>query len=327
MTAPQLKTRKPTGKVAYPLILLEGEEKAGKTFAALALSASPRIGRTFVLELDEPTADEYAALGDFDILEHNGTFNSMLDQLRAACAVEAEDVKPNVIVLDTGTALWNLLKDWAAHRARGSKKSRELLAKDPDAEIDVSMNYWNDAKDRWYQVINLLRAWPGIGIIVARGKEVAMVKDGRPVANQTEWSVEIEKSTPFAVSATVRMTRPHVATLVSARSLHVDVPARGLVLEAERPLEHLVFQVLGAGGDFQASSAVVASVGRPIAAAKNQLIDIFKRATDEANAKREAVALWDKHAPKDVSEINDDQWKALASASADRITELSDGED
>ena len=33
-----------------------------------------------------------------------------------------------------------------------------------DAEIDVSMNLWNDAKDRWYAIVNLLRGWPGIGV-------------------------------------------------------------------------------------------------------------------------------------------------------------------
>jgi hypothetical protein len=241
-----LATRKPTGEVAFPLLLIEGVEKTGKTYAALSLSASERVGRRFVLELDEPTADEYASLGDFEILEHNGTFTSILEQLTAATKEPAEDGKPNVIILDTGSALWGLLKDWASYRARNSRKAKKTLEEDPDAEVDISMNLWNDAKDRWYSVINLLRAWPGIGIIVARGREVAKVVNGTPVANQTEWSVEAEKSTPFAVSAVLRMTRPHVATLMSARSLHVDVPGKGQVLKVDGPVEHLVFEILKA---------------------------------------------------------------------------------
>src|SRR3978361_907671 len=101
-----LNTRKPTGNGADPLLLVEGSEKAGKTYAALSLSQSERVGRTFILELDEPTADEYASLGDFEILEHNGTYTSILDQLTEATKVEMVDGKPNVIILDSGSALW-----------------------------------------------------------------------------------------------------------------------------------------------------------------------------------------------------------------------------
>jgi hypothetical protein len=317
-----LATRKPTGEVAFPLLLIEGVEKTGKTYAALSLSASERVGRRFVLELDEPTADEYASLGDFEILEHNGTFTSILEQLTAATKEPAEDGKPNVIILDTGSALWGLLKDWASYRARNSRKAKKTLEEDPDAEVDISMNLWNDAKDRWYSVINLLRAWPGIGIIVARGREVAKVVNGTPVANQTEWSVEAEKSTPFAVSAVLRMTRPHVATLMSARSLHVDVPGKGQVLKVDGPVEHLVFEILGAGGSFQASSAVVTSVGRSVVDAKNQLVDIFKRSTtDEQEARTEALAVWNKVIKTPAQEVSDDQWSALMEAASTRIVE------
>lgn len=322
MSTPQLMTRRPTGKVAFPLILVEGQEKCGKTFSALSLSASPKVGRTFVLELDEPTADEYSVLGDFEILEHNGTFTSILGQLQAAAAVPMEDGKPNVIVLDTGTALWNLLKRWAEQRARNSRLGQRKLQEDPDAEIDVSMNLWNDATDRWYEVINLLRSFPGIGVMVARSKETAKVVNGNPVASQVEYKIEAQKSVANEVSATVRMERPHTARLVSVRSLHVDVPPRGLELNPENPLEHLVFNVLGAGGDFQVSSAVNGTVGMPVATAKTRLVTIFERVVDKAAATKEAAALWKKSAPKQVEEISDEQWKALAGLAADRIVEL-----
>ena len=39
-----LKTRKPTGRVPWPCILLEGEEKSGKSWALAQFSTSDRIG-------------------------------------------------------------------------------------------------------------------------------------------------------------------------------------------------------------------------------------------------------------------------------------------
>lgn len=259
MNGPKLETRQPTGKVAFPLVLLEGGDKSGKSFAALSLSASERIGRTFVLELDEPTADEYASLGDFEILEHNGTYRSIIGQLRAATAVQSDPEKPNLIVFDTTSAYWDLLKIWVDSRARKTKKAIEILRTDPDAEIDISMNLWNDAADRWNEMINLLRRWPGIAVVICRAEEVAMVKNGKPVPGQTDYSIKAHKSLPFAVNAHVRMLPGHQATLISARSLQVDVPRNGISLDQEKPLEHLVFGILHAGGEFAVPNLVVAS--------------------------------------------------------------------
>lgn len=318
-----LRTRQPTGEIAFPLVLLEGDHKTGKTYAALELSKSEKIGRSFVLELDEPTADEYAVLGDFEIIEHNGTYSDILDQLKEACAVPMEDGKPNALILDTGSALWQLLKDWASSRARNSEKNRKILAKDPDADIDTTMNLWNDAKDRWYEVLNLLRFWPGVAVIVARGREVSKVVDGRPVSGQVEWSSEVEKSTPFAVSAVVRMTAGHIASLMSARSLHVDVPARGMKIESDRPLEHVIFDVLGAGGDFQVSSAVVPTVGLSSAQVKTALVDrLTQSAGGKSAATEEAAALWEAAGLVGLKEINESQSAAVWGLAANRITEL-----
>jgi len=246
--------------VAWPLILVEGEEKAGKSVATYSLSRSPHVGRTFVFDLGEGTADEYAELGPYEVVEHAGTFTDLLDQLRAACAIPAVDGKPNVIIIDDASALWALLKDWASARARQSRAGKRTLAADPDAEVDVSMNLWNDAKDRWNQIVNLLRTWPGIGLVIAKGREVSKVAGGVPVAGQTEWSVDVQKTTPAAVSAWVRMRRPHTATLIGVRSLHVEVPNGGLLLPADNPLEHLIFELLGGGTGFTESLRIMPSL-------------------------------------------------------------------
>lgn len=315
----KLRTRPPTGQVAYPLILVEGEEKAGKSVAAYRLSASERVGRTFVFDLGEGTADEYAELGPYEVVEHNGTYADLVEQIRAACAEPSDPDRPNVIVLDDGTALWDLLKDWASIRARSSRANRKKLAEDPDAEVDVSMAHWNDAKDRWNRVLNLLRAWPGIAVVIARGKEVSKVAGGAPVAGETEWSIAAEKNLAFAVSAWVRMTRPHTATLVGVRSLHVDVPRNGLRLPEENPLENLIFDVLGAGGDFGTSSRVVPSVGIDRGTAKTHLLELVKelgvRGEDAKNVARE---VWPS---EDPAEITSAQWETIEKAARAKVAE------
>lgn len=317
----ELRTRQPSGQVAYPLVLLEGEEKAGKSVAAYKLSASPKVGRTFVFDLGEGTADEYAELGPYEIVEHNGTYSDLLAQLEAACAVPATD-GPNVIVIDDASALWDLLKDWAGQRARRSEKSRRILASDPDAEIDVPMNLWNDAKDRWWGVINLLRSWPGIAVLIAKGKEVTKVENGQPT-RETEWKVETEKGTAFAVSAWVRMTRPHTASLVAVRSLHVDLPRNGLRLPEDNPLEHLVFNVLGAGGDFAQSRRVAPAIGVERAQAKAKLLDyLMRNGLDEVKAKKIAAELW--AAAGNPVELTPRQWADLEEKAREHLPSSED---
>jgi len=317
----ELRTRKPTGQVAWPLLLVEGEEKAGKSVAAYRLSSSARVGRTFVFDLGEGTADEYAELGPYEVVDHNGTYADLLEQLRAATEIPSDPERPNVIVLDDGSALWDLLKDWTSHRARNSRAGRKRLAEDPDAEVDASMNLWNDAKDRWNRVVNLLRAWPGIAIVIARGKEVSKVAGGAPVAGETEWRVEAEKNLAFAVSAWVRMTRPHTATLVGARSLRVEIPRNGLRLPDENPLEELVFAVLGAGAEgFGTSNRVVPSIGVDRATAKTHLLELLAELGLARPAALEvAAAVWPAENP---AEITSDQWAAIEAAAKKAVEEL-----
>src|SRR4051812_29018443 len=105
-----LTTRKPSGIVPWPIVLVEGPEKSGKTWMALELSSSDRIGRTVLVELGaEGAADQYGAIpgAEYEIAEHNGTFDGLAEVIRDA-AVEAEKElsesgKPLLLVIDTGT--------------------------------------------------------------------------------------------------------------------------------------------------------------------------------------------------------------------------------
>lgn len=321
--AAQLRAEKPTGNVAYPLVLVEGDAKTGRSAASYMLSASSRVGRSFVFDMGEGTADEYAHLGPYEVVRHNGTFTDLRGQMRLATEVPKRDSKPNLIVLDDGTNFWDMLTDWTQDRARRGKANKEALARDPDAAIVVAPNLWNDRADRWWDIVNLLRMWDGIGIIICRGREVTKFDGERPVAGQTEYTIDAHKGTLGAVTAWVQMTRPHTATLMGLRSFGVEVPRGGLRLPDENPLEHLVFDIMGAGG-FTTSSRVAPDIGVDIPAAKNRLIDTLYHAgfkPDDAFA--EATKMWlgaGLPAKDDADrEVSKAEVNALILAAAERI--------
>src|SRR5258708_6860858 len=76
----KLVTRAPSGRVPYPLILIEGEEKAGKTWECILLSKSDKVGQMYFIDLGEGCADEYGAIpgASYLIVEHDGRWNSIL---------------------------------------------------------------------------------------------------------------------------------------------------------------------------------------------------------------------------------------------------------
>lgn len=320
----ELRTRKPTGRVAFPLIQVDGEEKSGKSYALAALSGSPRVGRSFFLDLGDGTMDEYASLGDYELLETNGTFSDVLQQVELAAAVPSDPERPNVIGLDAGTLLWGLLKAKAERRARSSQRARKILESDPDADIDVTMTYWNDVKDDWARLLHVLKRFPGIGLVTAQGRYVSKVDaEGRPVRGQQEWSTDVEKTTHSWASALVRLTRdPREARLVGVRSLHVNLPTGGLVLPTENALDHLVFDILGAGG-FGPVSATVPVLGVSAAQAKGRLLAAVQRARPtftEAEAKAAAADLWKVAGLEGVKEVTEAQLAAAMPVSGEQAS-------
>lgn len=321
-----LRTRKPTGQVAYPMVMVEGAEKVGKTYAAFSLSKSEKVGRTFVFDFGEGSGDEYAALGPYELVEHDGTFTDFYEQLIAATEQPDVDGKPNVIVIDSGSVLWEGLKNWASSRAKRSKSNQKLLERDPDAEINVSSTYWNDANDRWGRMLHTLRRWPGITVVICRAKTVAVMgADGNPIPNKTEYKVEAQKNFGYNATAQVRVEGPKKARLVAARSLSVEIPPAGLVLPPENPLEHAIFDVLGAGASWQVSAAIEPQFGRTAADAKTELVAVFAKAgMSDEEATAAAAAEW-KAGPcpgaKAQDEVSDDAWAALVAAASARIDE------
>jgi hypothetical protein len=247
-----LRTRKPTGRVPWPLILIEGQEKAGKSWAAAELSASPRVGQTYWIDLGEGSADEYGAVpgARYLIVEHDGTFGQILaavEAVKAEAARAAEAGEPPVVlVIDSMTAEWDLLKGIADAKARArlARKGRRI---DPDAEPQISMDLWNEINGKHRKLMTHLMTFPGIVVATARGKEVAALDSGgRPVEGSKEYKVEGQKGLAFDATVWIRVSRDHPPLVVGARSVYngirpgVDrpVPSPGLTLE------RVVFDVL-----------------------------------------------------------------------------------
>ncbi|MFF0742125.1 hypothetical protein ACFYVL_17180 [Streptomyces sp. NPDC004111] len=250
---PQLRTRQPSGVVPWPKILLEGEEKAGKSFTAAEFTGSEHTGQAYWLELGEDTADEYAAVpgADYLLIVHNGTYRDILGQVEAVHAeakrAAAAGEPPVVLVIDSVSLLWRMLVNWTNGRARRSNSGQAKLNRDPDAEIKPSMNLWNDAVERWNRVMYLVRTMPGVVVMLARGKEISAVDgNGDPIPNTKDWRVEGQKSLAFDATAWVRLRRDKDPQIIAARSLKFRVPREGKPMTVpDLTVERLVFGLMG----------------------------------------------------------------------------------
>lgn len=258
-----LKTRKPTGRPSWPLILLAGEAKTGKTYRAAEFSGDPRVGRTFWLDLGEGCADEYGAVpgADYEIIEHDGTWGDIIGQVSAVRDIAREAIargeKPVVLVIDSMTAEWAMLSAWADLRARRSTHNRKELAVNPDAEIDISANYWNDANSRHNRLMNILKTFPGIVVMTALETEKTQFgPNGKPVKNAPKTArPDAQKRLAADSTVWVRLSLDHPPTVVGIRSANrvnitpgVDRPK----VWPDFTLAKLVFDHMGIGEEAQA---------------------------------------------------------------------------
>ena len=253
MASTTFTTRKPTGAVPWPLLLIEGEEKAGKTWACAAFTASERVGRCFWIDLGEGAADEYGAIpgASYEVVEHDGSFAALYQNVQEIHRLAGLELgagnKPVVLIIDTMTSEWDLLKDWAADRAKSTRSNRRKLEADPNAEITITGNLWNDANARHRKLMNLLKTFPGIALITAHGKQVAVIgPDGQPVEGQKTHKVEAQKSLGADASCWLRLYREAPGIIVGGRSVHLkfrpgDEPKP---LAPDWTLEGVVFDVL-----------------------------------------------------------------------------------
>lgn len=221
----QRTTRRLTGLPSWPILLLAGREKAGKSYSAAQAAASDLIGRVLWVGIGEDDPDEYGRLpgGDrIELVEHDGTYRDILAAVQWAVEQPPTDGKPNLLVVDSMTRLWNLITDMAQDAAnrRAAAKGRK-----GDGEADIHMDLWNTAADRWHGVMDALRDHRGPVIVTARLDEVTVMQGGKPTTDKA-WKVQAHKSLPYDVGGIVELPERGIAYLTGIRTTRLRVPQK-----------------------------------------------------------------------------------------------------
>lgn len=219
-----LTTRKPTGKPPWPLGVIAGTGKAGKSYACAAASACQQIDRTLWFGCGEDDPDEYGAIpgARFEIVQHDGTYRGLLNALTEAG--KEQSGKPELWVLDSGTRAWGVLKDMATDalidrlRRRAARSNRPFEIPD---DVKVTPDLWNLAGSRWEHVLNALRAHTGPSLITARLDVVSVFENGEPT-KEKRWRVEGQKDLVYDVDFVVQIRGRGNAFLTAVRSLKWD---------------------------------------------------------------------------------------------------------
>lgn len=226
----ELTTRRPTGKPPWPILLLAGAEKAGKSWSCAVASGSPLIGRTLWVGIGEDDPDEYGSIpgADFEIVEHDGTYRGILAALTACAQQPPVDGRPVLVVVDSMTRLWDLLCDDAqatANTRARRKAEKSGRAPSPD-DATISMDLWNTAKQRWSHCLDALREHNGPVLLTARLERVTVMDGKGEPTTEKEWKVKAEKSLPFDVGGIVEMPEPGKAAVRGVRSARMQATAR-----------------------------------------------------------------------------------------------------
>lgn len=213
--------RAPTGLPSWPVLLLAGREKTGKSYQAALASASDLIGDTFWIGFGEKDPDEYGAIegARFKIAQHDNTLADLANTLRWLLTMPQIDGKPNLIVLDSGTRVWTTLRDKATFLAT------QRATRDKNGEVVIGMDVWNKVNSEWAGILNLIRAHQGPVIITARLDTVSVIENGRPTSAKQE-KVQGQKSLAYDVDAIVEMPERGKAELTGARSVIYKIPTR-----------------------------------------------------------------------------------------------------
>lgn len=215
-----LTTRKPTGRPAWPLVLLAGAEKSGKSWAAAEASKSPLIGTTYWIGCGEDDPDELGRVGDFLIVEHNGSYPAIVDAITEINRLDQQGDKPTLIILDSISMVWAMLTDEAQAIAntRAARKAARSNKPAPQDDVAISMDLWNRAAKRWRRLMDALRAHQGPVILTARLSLISILANGEPTGEK-EYKIEGHKTLPYDVSAIVQLRSRSERYITGVRSV------------------------------------------------------------------------------------------------------------
>ncbi|MFF8696267.1 hypothetical protein ACF08W_29050 [Streptomyces sp. NPDC015144] len=213
------------------MILIAGPEKTGKSRVAAEGTASELVGMTYWIEIggSEGTADYYGRIegARYEIVEHDGSYQDILDAVRWAVAQPpAVEGKRNMIVVDNVSVLWDMLSDeqalYARRRAERKAQEQRRRGPNPDLPVTVDPDLWNRAKDRWGEILWLLRRHSGPTVLLARQELVTAFENDKPTRDKTR-KTKAEKNLPASVDAIVELHALGEAYLTGVRTLHWEV--------------------------------------------------------------------------------------------------------
>ena len=209
----EFKTRKPSCKASFPLMLLAGIEGAGKTWAAVEATGMESVDRAFFIEVGESQADAYGAVpgADFEIIEHDGTVGQIRGAIHWASQQAPAEGKHNLLIIDSMTEIWQLLQDNGQEEA--NRRARSKGRKVPEDGVRLSMDLWNQMKSTWNGLLQQCRQFPGPVLMTSRLELVtAMDEKGNPTRDKF-WKVQAEKNLPFHCQVVVQARAPRQWTM------------------------------------------------------------------------------------------------------------------
>lgn len=224
-----IKSRKPTGKPSWPITLIAGAEKSGKSYGAALAAASDLIGDTYWVGIGEDQPDEYGLLADFNIVEHDGTYRGVRAVIEEIAALpKREDGLQTLLVVDSMTRLWDLITENAQRTAnvRAAAKAKRSSKPAPDGDVQVTMDLWNAAKSQWGHVMDAIRAHQGPSILTARLENVTVMDDRGQPTQQKQPKVKAEKSLPYDVGAVIEMPARGETYISGVRSVRLQLAER-----------------------------------------------------------------------------------------------------
>lgn len=230
----------PDGAVAWPTVLLEGGEKAGKSYELALFSGCGEFSQTWWIEVGmEGTARMYGRVpgANYKIVRHSGSIPEIMARLadihRHAVWSNAAGRKPVLIVVDSGGALWKITEAWMDWAARQTDSAKALLARNPNAEIKAPFNIRNERTAMWNRFIGALNDIPAVKVVTSRGMEVTKFENGQPTTKK-DWSVVGHKEFGFDVDIWCRLARNKPAEIIGIRAVADGIRAGDDAFETQK---------------------------------------------------------------------------------------------